>query len=428
MSSGRYVKVPPVSAVDPDEIREVVERWRLAIEQRDVATSDALRDAAYVLALADGSTLTKADELRRIGEEGAAPALSVGEITVAGAHDEATATFDAVFEDGPAGGRTRTAFRQTLVLQRTGGVWRVVRAEAESEDAEVVPSSAAGRALRRLPAPVQRAVRSTRARARNHGRATTDLYLPHRPGRDYAMVPPDAAALAAGGLPLPPRELWEGYTGYETGGALDVEQMLDVLREGGVVPEDAGRILDLGCAAGRMIRHLEPLAARCEIWGADINASAIAWCQSHLSPPFHFVTTTTVPHLPFADATFGLVYCGSLFTHIDELASAWLLELARLLRPGGALWVTIHDEYTVEQFEQRRWVAAPAPALLDSAVYREHGNRFDVLSVGRGVDAQVFYARDFFVRMAQPAFELVSASPGAYSCQTALLFRRTDRP
>ena len=33
-----------------------------------------------------------------------------------------------------------------------------------------------------------------------------------------------------------------------------------------------------------------------------------------------------------------------MFTHIDELESPWLLELRRILRPGGLLYATIHDE------------------------------------------------------------------------------------
>ena len=34
----------------------------------------------------------------------------------------------------------------------------------------------------------------------------------------------------------------------------------------------------------------------------------------------------------------------SVFTHIDELESPWLLELRRVLAPKGVLCLTIHDE------------------------------------------------------------------------------------
>ncbi len=72
-----------------------------------------------------------------------------------------------------------------------------------------------------------------------------------------------------------------------------------------------------------------------ERWGCDIKGETIAWCQQHPSPPMHFVTTTTLPHLPFEDKYFDFVYCGSVFTHIIDLPDAWFLELRREIRPAG---------------------------------------------------------------------------------------------
>ena len=97
-----------------------------------------------------------------------------------------------------------------------------------------------------------------------------------------------------------------------------------------------------------MIRHLEDFAESSEIWGLDINAEQIFWCKQHLDPPFHFATTTTIPHLPFEDGYFDFVYAGSVFTHIDDLADSWLLELRRVLSRDGRLYVTIHDNRTIE--------------------------------------------------------------------------------
>ena len=82
--------------------------------------------------------------------------------------------------------------------------------------------------------------------------------------------------------------------------------------------------------------------------GVDINAKHINWCQLNLGPPFFFATTTTAPHLPFEDGYFDLIYSGSVFTHISDLADAWLLELRRIVRKGGYLYITIHDKRTVE--------------------------------------------------------------------------------
>lgn len=82
--------------------------------------------------------------------------------------------------------------------------------------------------------------------------------------------------------------------------------------------------------------------------GVDIAGSPIVWCQQHLQPPFKFVTTTSLPHLPFEDRHFDLVYAGSVFTHIADLADAWLLELRRIVRPGGIVFLTVHDNSFIE--------------------------------------------------------------------------------
>ena len=100
-----------------------------------------------------------------------------------------------------------------------------------------------------------------------------------------------------------------------------------------------------------MIRHLADLTPQVQVWGCDIWADAVIWCEENLSPPFWFATTTVVPHLPFADDSFGLVYCGSLFTHMDDLADAWFLELYRIIRPGGRLLFSVNDRHAVKVFD-----------------------------------------------------------------------------
>jgi len=45
--------------------------------------------------------------------------------------------------------------------------------------------------------------------------------------------------------------------------------------------------------------------------------------------------------LPFEDSSFDLVYCGSVFTHVSDLADAWFLELRRILRKGGYAYINL---------------------------------------------------------------------------------------
>jgi ubiquinone/menaquinone biosynthesis C-methylase UbiE len=188
--------------------------------------------------------------------------------------------------------------------------------------------------------------------------------------------------------------------------------------------EDCRRILELGCGAGRMTRWLADSAA--EIWGADVSAQHILWCERHLSPPFRFVTTTSCPHLPFADEYFDLVYAGSVFTHVSDLVVAWLLELRRIMRTGAHAYLTIHDRHTVDFLQShpgrplgRRLAALPTELQFWKS-------EFGMATVGRGFGSLVFYDERFIRQRWGRLFEVVSITPEAYDCQSAVLLAKSD--
>ncbi len=171
----------------------------------------------------------------------------------------------------------------------------------------------------------------------------------------YGMAPDQAALPLAERLPPTPLRHYYGFRDgryvdalYLQTGHNDVTAMRRILTEDGF--DTMGeRVLEFGCSAGRMLRHMEAEAQANEAWGVDLHSAAIHWAQAHLSPPFHFATTTSTPHLPFEDGYFGLIFAGSVWTHIGELDDAWLLEMRRILRPGGRLYLTISDETTLEE-------------------------------------------------------------------------------
>jgi len=121
-------------------------------------------------------------------------------------------------------------------------------------------------------------------------------------------------------FPVPPKHLWLNYgvtaDEYLSLGKAHVNTMISIANSSDFSFQEGNRVLDFGCGAGRMIRWLDKVAAQCEIWGLDINARCIKWCQQNLSPPFKFATITTTPHLPFEDRYFDFTYCASVFTHI----------------------------------------------------------------------------------------------------------------
>lgn len=142
-------------------------------------------------------------------------------------------------------------------------------------------------------------------------------------------------------LALAPRTLQEseGYLERGRQSARAVEAAM---------PDDWGwagkTVLDFGCGAGRVLRHFAPRAQECELWGSDISGPCIEWDRQNLSPPASFELHGEAPPLPFPDGKFDLVYALSVFTHITDQWAAWLLEIDRILAPGGLLLATFMGE------------------------------------------------------------------------------------
>ena len=153
----------------------------------------------------------------------------------------------------------------------------------------------------------------------------------------------------AGAAKVPPFDLRkrvgliEGGEGeFEGGGRAQYLGVLDTLPPDFTF--DDKRILDFGCGAGRVLRHFLERPEKVELWGCDVHAPSIEWIQENLSPPIHAFANETLPPLPLDDGSIDLVYALSVFTHLAEDWSAWLLELHRILAPGGLALITTLGE------------------------------------------------------------------------------------
>ena len=248
---------------------------------------------------------------------------------------------------------------------------------------------------------------------------TSSYFLPKKPHNGREVYQP--------GLPIPPKELWLGYgrtkEEYLVSGEVHVRCMLDTISTSDFSLNSGDRVLDFGCGSGRMIRHLKSESETCEIWGADINANFVYWCQQYLEPPFHFATTTTIPHLPFKDGYFKLVYAGSVFTHIDDLADAWLLELCRVLSPEGRLYITIHDNHTMELLDTVYTDTWLSKLIKSDSFYTASRRNMGKIALGRDANSQVFYDVAYFTTMSSCLLDVISITPEAYDYQTAVLLK-----
>ena len=175
-------------------------------------------------------------------------------------------------------------------------------------------------------------------------------------------------------LPLRARVGSTSPESYRSSGERHVAFLEDGLAAAGRDPDAAGDVLDLACGPGRLLipwmrRHPAPRYAGC-----DIDAPAIAWLAREW-PEVDARVTAFEPPLPWADASFDLILSFSLFSHLDEpMQWAWLREVRRLLRPGGAALLTVHGPQGFERVASGEVVtAAPTRAIAEHAPLAKAG-------------------------------------------------------
>jgi SAM-dependent methyltransferase len=280
----------------------------------------------------------------------------------------------------------------------------------------------------RLKRRIEKLIKAGLSTAEN----TFPVYFPYNSGaRSFILRKVSTQGREGLARPVPPRDQWisdkYGNTAeeYLASGQRDLHDMEDILTRAGISLVDLGNILEFGCGDGRMIRWLDDLAHTREIWGVDIDAGRIFWCKQHLGPRLRFLTTTSVPHLPFEDRHFGFAFAGSVFTHIDDLADAWIAELRRILRPGGKLFMTVHLKDDIRLLDGRYRDSGLARVLRSHPEYEEFTRAdFDVFAIGRSSESFVFYDLEYLRRAIEPLFRILSVTPEVRFYQNALLLER----
>jgi SAM-dependent methyltransferase len=103
-----------------------------------------------------------------------------------------------------------------------------------------------------------------------------------------------------------------------------------------------GRVLDFGSGHGRLTRLLTHRMEAHRIWTCDIYPEAVAWQAQTFG--VNGVVSVTDPDKYALDLPFGIVFVGSVFSHLpDGLFQNWLARLFRLTAPDGLLAFTVHD-------------------------------------------------------------------------------------
>lgn len=199
----------------------------------------------------------------------------------------------------------------------------------------------------------------------------------------------------------PLEEYSDPFRVYEEMGAQTKRALL------GILPDDwsfAGkRVLDFGCGAGRTLRHFLTEAETGEFWGADQDAESIEWIERELSPPLHGWRCAYGPPLGLEHGSFDLIWAVSVFTHLTDGSIPWLLELQRLLRPGGLLIASYYGRWNSEFLAGEPWEedrvgmnvlhhnvdwdhGGPVTLISDWWVRAHWGRAFEVLEIVPEID------------------------------------------
>jgi SAM-dependent methyltransferase len=207
----------------------------------------------------------------------------------------------------------------------------------------------------------------------------------------YPQVPPPYLASRVGLLPGDTLDPLEAYEREGAAVRARIERFLP--------PDwtfDGKRVLDFGCGSARVLRHFLPEAERAGFWGCDIDGPSIEWVRAHLCPPLHCFQNASLPPLALEDETFDLIWATSVFTHIDSWAP-WLLDMHRILKPGGTLIASFLGEGMWEALVQEpyredeigmtvrnHWTKQDAWVFHSEWWLREHwGRAFEVVDVER---------------------------------------------
>lgn len=144
-----------------------------------------------------------------------------------------------------------------------------------------------------------------------------------------------SGTLPGTGLPLPPALLRlrvsellsaEMFLRVGNGCARHIDARVQTM---GKSFADLERVLDFGCGCGRTLRRLMESYPATHFYGAGVDGDAIE-CNRNL-PNGVFVNSRPEPPLPFKSGYLYVVYCFSVFTHLDErMRDMWLLEIKRI--------------------------------------------------------------------------------------------------
>lgn len=97
-----------------------------------------------------------------------------------------------------------------------------------------------------------------------------------------------------------------------------------------------GKIIDVSCGGGRLLKTIENSNSKLELFGIDITPGFLA-----LNPKLSNINflTAEATQLPFPDNTFDVTICSLSMHHYPNVANV-LKEMCRVTKPNGSVYIT----------------------------------------------------------------------------------------
>ena len=106
------------------------------------------------------------------------------------------------------------------------------------------------------------------------------------------------------------------------------------------------RALEVGCGTGLLLRDVAPTARHAV--GLDLSHGMLQLAQRRRLTVVHGSATA----IPFADASFDLVYSFKVLAHVPDIRGA-VAEMARVTRPGGHLVLDFYNRHSLRHLVRR---------------------------------------------------------------------------
>lgn len=244
--------------------------------------------------------------------------------------------------------------------------------------------------------------------------------LPPSPGDIRAALLRDTA-------PIPATINREGYCGdnhlhYWLSGFAEYLRLTAMAAEHGVT---GGQYLDFGGSTGRLFRNFHFQSNDWGVWSSDFKMTSVTWNLDNMPSAIRVFLNGYLPILPIEDRSIDLITAMSVFTHIDETETGWLMELRRILRPGGIAIITIHSEDTWQHMprELRSVIERFSPELAANSVLPP-GRSVSNFRTDDPYRCNTFHTTDFVRRQWGRYFEVCKFVPRASGAQTAVIMRK----